>query len=118
MIDILSKRACENDVLTITCTGNLVLQIEAADYDKVTPIMCGGGNSSEECVSTDKTSQVKSSCDGKKACSLAALSSTFGDPCPGMEKYLLVFYFCGKMCVRARACVHVRERERERERET
>lgn len=46
------------------------------------------------CVSKNTTDIIRNECANKQSCSVLALDSVFGDPCPGTHKYLEVEYKC------------------------
>jgi len=81
----------------LQCGPPNILEIHGADYGGDAAFICGNGQGSDEaCALIDKTQTVKSRCDNKQMCTIVALSSIFGDPCPGLNKYLNVMYACGR----------------------
>ncbi|XP_068754841.1 uncharacterized protein [Montipora capricornis] len=99
-IDIRMMRTgyvCENDVIKLRCDKFKVLKIHGADYGRGEDSVCRKDQRSNyTCTLVDKTHSVKSRCDNKRKCTIKALSSIFGDPCPGFNKYLNIIYVCVK----------------------
>ena len=86
--------ACEQEILALSCEVG-VLNIVGANYGRTTDGVCGSNSAwSTECVSSSSLPPVQNVCQGKKACSVAATNSVFGDTCPGTHKYLDVDYVC------------------------
>ncbi|XP_041463533.1 L-rhamnose-binding lectin CSL3-like [Lytechinus variegatus] len=53
------------------------------------------------CASPISLNRVRSRCEGRSSCSVAASSNVFGEPCYGTYKYLEIDYVCarrGRMC--------------------
>ncbi|XP_068699106.1 rhamnose-binding lectin-like [Montipora foliosa] len=84
---------CENDIMKLSCEKSKVLEIHAADYGWREKSICSKGQQSDTCKLVDKTDTVKARCDKKPRCSITALNSIFGDPCPALN-YLNVMYVC------------------------
>ena len=38
---------------------------------------------------------LKKKCNGRPVCAIYASTELFGDPCPGVKKYMEVIYTCG-----------------------
>jgi len=49
--------------------------------------------------------EVQDKCDGESFCRLEAKNGIFGDPCPGVAKYLTVTWKCNSL-IRELYCVH------------
>jgi len=82
----------------LQCGPSNVLEIHGADYGGDAAFICGNGQGSDQaCSLVDKTQTVKLRCDNKPICTIVALSSIFGEICPGLIKYLNVMYACGRL---------------------
>ena len=100
---------CEDDVMHLDCEPPNVLEIHGADYGGAAAFICGNGQGSNQtCSVLDRTQKVGSACNDKTSCSLAAMTPIFGDPCPGLNKYLNVMYACGKFSTTSFKCVVLR----------
>ena len=91
-----SSYICEKKVMHLHCNSPDVLEIHGADYGVAADICQNGQKLHQPCTVADRTQRVKSWCDNQPECSIEASSSIFGDPCPGLHKYLNVIYACGK----------------------
>ena len=106
---IRTSYVCENGVMRLRCDQPNILEIHGADYGGAAAFICGNGEGSDEpCALVDKTQIVKSRCDNKPTCTITALGSIFGDPCPGLNKYLNVMYACGKLSITKFWCVSIK----------
>ncbi|PFX29144.1 Latrophilin Cirl [Stylophora pistillata] len=102
-----SKYVCENDMMHLTCRpSSEVLQIAGADFGESSLSICIKGEvSSPRCKLLEVTDILKTRCDNKEICSIAAMNNNFGNPCEGMNVsakqrsssvYLNVMYACVK----------------------
>lgn len=91
----------------LDCKSPDVLEIHRAEYGAAADICQNGPELNQSCTVVDRTQTVKSRCDNQPLCSIVAWSCIFGDPCPGLHKYLNVIYACGKSNViyRIKICV-------------
>ncbi|CAD5120030.1 DgyrCDS8611 [Dimorphilus gyrociliatus] len=81
---------CEHKVLKLACPAGRKIAVRRAVY--------GRGKGDMKCVSSKKSlSQVRKFCNGKRRCNVLAKNNVFGDPCPGIFKYLRVAYVCKKV---------------------
>jgi hypothetical protein len=52
-------------------------------------------SSNDSCVATGSLEKIRSFCQGKAECYMRARNDVFGsDPCPGVWKYIFLFYSC------------------------
>ncbi|XP_078594644.1 uncharacterized protein LOC144872406 isoform X2 [Branchiostoma floridae x Branchiostoma japonicum] len=96
--DLETRRVCEGGILTISCPAGKTINIVSAMYGRTQgPEVCPHptiGNTN--CISKTSLSYMRSKCQGKSRCSVAADNGRFGDPCmPFTYKYLEVEYTCG-----------------------
>ncbi|XP_035681660.1 uncharacterized protein LOC118419400 [Branchiostoma floridae] len=97
-LDLETRRVCEGGILTISCPAGKTINIVSAMYGRTQgPEVCPHptiGNTN--CISKTSLSYMRSKCQGKSRCSVAADNGRFGDPCmPFTYKYLEVEYTCG-----------------------
>ena len=48
----------------------------------------------DNCFSLNSHLILNNTCNGKTECTIRASNGIFGDPCPGIHKYLEVYYEC------------------------
>ncbi|XP_019641242.1 PREDICTED: uncharacterized protein LOC109482841 [Branchiostoma belcheri] len=92
--------ACEGGTLELSCDPGWTLLIDAANYGRTsfTHSTCGNFGS-DSCVTASSLSMVRSECEGVQMCTVGASNGLFGDPCPGIGKYLEATYRCeGNPC--------------------
>ncbi|CAH1247542.1 ADGRL3 [Branchiostoma lanceolatum] len=89
-------RACERELLTITCAEGGTILVSYANYGRTSSTYCTEGPRLTDTDCTSDTSQnlVSQLCNGQERCSIQASNSVFGDPCVGTHKYLEVVYSC------------------------
>ena len=85
--------------ITIQCRSRMVMFISMANFghrEHVTRSLCGITPQPAECTGLMDlhTQIVKDSCEGRESCVLEPHTGVFGDPCPGVYKYLEVLYQC------------------------
>jgi len=88
---------CEGSEDQLSCPEGSVVNIHEATYGRLSEDICpftqpkvpAGG-----CRAVNSLSLVRAKCNNHRSCSLDALDSVFGDPCPGTSKYLNVVYSC------------------------
>jgi len=88
---------CEGSEDQLSCPAGSVVNVQQATYGRLSSEICPfdqhavpeGG-----CRAANSLSLVRAKCNNKQSCSLDALDSVFGDPCPGISKYLNVVYSC------------------------
>ncbi|XP_063438001.1 uncharacterized protein LOC134719020 [Mytilus trossulus] len=87
---------CERNSAFISC--NSQISIAEAIYGRQTDTsICPTLVKTSNCRSPASDGKVKSQCNGKSLCELTANNHQFGDPCPGVVKYLEVKYTCTKL---------------------
>ncbi|XP_078594424.1 uncharacterized protein LOC144872241 isoform X2 [Branchiostoma floridae x Branchiostoma japonicum] len=90
-----SASACEHQTVTLRCSTGQRINIVTALYGRKTRAFCPSGPiRTTNCGSSNSLARVRTSCQGKSSCSVAASNSVFGDPCVGTFKYLSVRYTC------------------------
>ena len=84
--------ANENSTVTLSCSPGLVGSIMYASYGNglgTCPNFVLG-----DCNSANSLSIISAACLGSASCTVNATITTFGDPCPGVSKKLMVVYEC------------------------
>ncbi|XP_035671508.1 uncharacterized protein LOC118412625 isoform X11 [Branchiostoma floridae] len=90
-----TRRVCENQRLSISCPAGQQINIVSALYGRTTRAVCPSGPiRTIDCLSSTSLTRVRTSCQGKSTCSMAASNGVFGDPCVGTHKYLEVSSTC------------------------
>ncbi|CAD5116778.1 DgyrCDS5627 [Dimorphilus gyrociliatus] len=105
--DAKTKTACEHKVLKLACPAGRKIAVRRAVYGRGKGDMkvCPQKSLSKfqkriaasVCASKKSLSQVRKFCNGKRRCNVLAKNNVFGDPCPGIFKYLRVAYVCKKV---------------------
>ena len=81
--------------MTLTCPENQVIKVLGVMYGRDTTWFCEHVNGDvTSCVSDTAMVTVEELCNGKNHCVLGLGEGLFGDPCPGIHKYLSVSYQC------------------------
>ncbi|XP_078597664.1 uncharacterized protein LOC144873843, partial [Branchiostoma floridae x Branchiostoma japonicum] len=89
------RRVCENQRLSISCPAGQQINIVSALYGRTSRAFCPSRSiRTTNCRSPNSLARVRTSCQGKSTCSVAASNSVFGDPCVGTFKYLEVRSTC------------------------
>ncbi|XP_078366563.1 L-rhamnose-binding lectin CSL3-like isoform X2 [Oculina patagonica] len=90
-------RVCEDDQHSINCPGKRKIDIEYANYGRLTGgHVCGSFILTKDCKAAGSMSIVQDDCQGENTCVLEANNGKFGDPCLLTQKYLEVHYRCRK----------------------
>lgn len=86
--------SCNGRSLNIQCYNQI--HIDHAEFGRLSPDFCPGLNSTatKTCQASSALSRVKLNCQGRPNCSFRVSTDLFGEPCPGIPKYLLVRYSC------------------------
>ena len=87
-------KICENKNKTISCEGTAVLSIQYANYGRTAYWMCSTGTINTRCGAPNSSSVITDLCQDETVCTLTSSNFVFGDPCPGVFKYLEVRYHC------------------------
>ena len=87
---------CEHYSKDIQCPVGKVIKIGYANYGRTSDIPCQGARKyiTTNCRSNSAFRIASTECQGKSNCTLKALNSIWGNPCPGVIKYLDVRYQC------------------------
>ncbi|XP_066288315.1 uncharacterized protein [Branchiostoma lanceolatum] len=88
------RRVCEHGALSVQCPAGKRINIKSALYGRTSREFCGRQIYTTNCRSSNSGARVKSSCQGRSSCSVAASNGVFGDPCHGTNKYLEVEFTC------------------------
>uniref|UniRef100_H3BBF9 Protein eva-1 homolog C n=2 Tax=Latimeria chalumnae TaxID=7897 RepID=H3BBF9_LATCH len=95
--------ACDGDRLTLQCPRHSTISIQSAFYGRRVPRsqLCRGQRPEEmetgtlNCMATTTLQKLLDECQDYRSCQFPVNSHVFGlDPCPGINKYLLVSYKC------------------------
>lgn len=94
---------CEGNTSQIACDRRMWIHITKANFGRtIAGQVCGvaaDASQSTQCYSSGSLEKVRSFCEGRQTCRLAATSKVYGDPCPRTPKYLEVEYTCNEnMC--------------------
>ena len=86
----------ENGLAVVTCEGtnNTIASIVFSSYGAPTGSCSSGFARSPTCDAANSTAIAAAACVGRRACSLPALNSAYGDPCLGTPKRLAVQVTC------------------------
>ncbi|XP_072176985.1 L-rhamnose-binding lectin CSL3-like [Diadema setosum] len=91
------KYVCQNRMLSLRCPNGRKLSVGYAAFGRRSSSICSTQTSMQiaPCRSSKTASSiVRARCNGKTSCSLPASVSVFGNPCPGISKYLKVLAQC------------------------
>eukprot|EP00058_Branchiostoma_floridae_P014133 XP_002599621.1 hypothetical protein BRAFLDRAFT_77720 [Branchiostoma floridae] len=87
--------ACEGQTMTLDCDLGQEIQVQYALYGRKDHGICPRGiHLTDNCYSSTSLSNVRSSCQGHRTCSVQASNDVFGEPCFGTSKYLQVKFTC------------------------
>lgn len=91
-----TETACPDlgESIELFCPGSQVIKIQQAFYGRINTHTCGAVAGASWCSSSTASRVAKQRCEGKRSCSLSASSGLYGDPCPGVGKYLTVSWDC------------------------
>ena len=93
-----NKFACENDMLKIRCSHESVLEIINAEFGRLLKDVCPVEKPTKSCsIMQNHDDVVKKNCNGRQVCPMVVSTDVFGDPCPGVTKYMSVIYACGRL---------------------
>ena len=94
--DIQRLVVCEYETAYLSCTHHAVIHVLSAMYGRTDNITCPSKNSyiKATCEEQNSSSIVKEGCEGRQNCTIWVSHHTFGDPCPGIWKYLNLSYQC------------------------
>ncbi|XP_054752585.2 L-rhamnose-binding lectin CSL3-like [Lytechinus pictus] len=103
--DCTRERTCEGGSINLHCPAETpAIHICSALYGRQLPglSVCPDPRiQTINCAASSSLSRVRSFCQGRSSCSVAASNNVFGDPCGGTYKYLEIEYECarlGRMC--------------------
>ncbi|KAI8509876.1 hypothetical protein Bbelb_123040 [Branchiostoma belcheri] len=88
--------SCEHGTLHLSCLDGKTLFIVDATYGRTATSShsCSWWIGRTDCRSDVSLDIVRAACQGKQQCSVAATNEVFGDPCPLVQKYLVISYRC------------------------
>ena len=87
---------CEHFEKNITCPYGQVIKVENANYGRTSQIPCQNSRKyiTTNCKASNSLQKTKEICEGKRTCILRALNTVYGNPCPGVIKYLEFRFQC------------------------
>lgn len=89
---------CDNHSGNLKCGYGQRLKIKSAEYGRTDKEVCPTSRGRKTTDTTTCSLNVRpllgKHCDNKYGCRLRSSSSRFGNPCPGVYKYLKVRYEC------------------------
>ncbi|XP_041479294.1 neurogenic locus notch homolog protein 2-like [Lytechinus variegatus] len=86
---------CEHEQMQLDCGPDHRIHIKSANFGRKSGAhVCSLNRTLDEDCSSDSASIVMTSCEGASNCTLPVNTSTFGDPCPDVEKYLSTNHRC------------------------
>nr|XP_014280986.1 rhamnose-binding lectin-like [Halyomorpha halys] len=89
------KTACENEKLELDCGRGKTVRIIDVEYGRSDGFTCHRyPHFFLSCSSSEAYHKVHQRCDNKEKCTIVANTDEFGDPCPGIIKYLKVKHRC------------------------
>merc|ERR1719189_3086727 len=90
--------ACQGSKLNLSCPSGFVIKIMRANYGRFSVAICneeGITDWSVNCMAPRSLRILQDRCNLERECDISADSETFGlDPCPGVPKYLEVYFGC------------------------
>ncbi|XP_037043163.1 L-rhamnose-binding lectin CSL3-like [Bradysia coprophila] len=88
--------ACEWTTLNIGCPAGYIIDVLRVTYGRMSGTICAdsGRVRNQFCQARNGYEIVDLYCSYQQQCSIPALNSVFGDPCPDTSKYLDVQYQC------------------------
>ncbi|KAI8518003.1 hypothetical protein Bbelb_040200 [Branchiostoma belcheri] len=96
-VDTRTVYACKYGTVQLSCVDGETLLIMAANYGRTSTLYSGCGcwiTCRTDCRSVNSLAVVRATCQGNEQCTVLAKNDVFGDPCPGLQKYLEVSYRC------------------------
>lgn len=86
---------CESNVFNLDCGKGKTIRIIDAEYGRFDTTTCHSYPLFfMRCEASDAYNKVHQRCDNKQRCSIVSSAAEFGDPCPGIIKYLRVKHKC------------------------
>ncbi|VDI31673.1 Hypothetical predicted protein [Mytilus galloprovincialis] len=86
---------CQNYQAKLICPQNQQIQITKGFFGRSNKVTCFIGNvGNTKCSASGVQQKLRTLCNGKRECSLSAGGNMFGNPCPGITKYLELQYKC------------------------
>merc|ERR1719206_664891 len=90
--------ACQGSKLNLSCPSGFVIKIMRANYGRFSVAICnedGITDWSVNCMAPRSLRILQDRCNLEHECEVPAESNNFGgDPCPGVPKYLEVYFGC------------------------
>ena len=103
---ITRELVCEGDQRMFRCAPRTYLRIYNATFGRTSNTTCLDPDQGEvnetNCQSEpDVGNKVHTTCTGRMTCIASAYNDALGDPCPGVHKYLDVYFSCeGKVLLK------------------
>lgn len=90
------KTSCPGQIMHLNCPSGTKVKISDGNYGRLSKSICPDATSGSTDTCTSKTSKahIISLCNGEQSCLIPPVSKLFGDPCPGVSKYIEVDYQC------------------------
>lgn len=103
------RTACEGQSMILKCTQGSRIFLNQVFFGRQDSQKCIKGRSivpEGGCRSSKPHKVIARDCHGRLKCTIRSSVQTFGDPCPGVSKYLSVVYMClnEKYFVKKKAC--------------
>lgn len=92
-----TKIACEGNQLQLSCEEGTKINLIRANFGRFSISICntqGNLEWSVNCMARRSFRVIQEVCGNRSDCLLFASAAYFGDPCPGVNKYLEVHYQC------------------------
>ncbi|OWF45391.1 uncharacterized protein LOC110457124 [Mizuhopecten yessoensis] len=90
---------CNGKAKALECPLRMEVRINEVFYGRANAKTCGPSPKiAKPCSSRSTLTTIRSQCVGKQSCTVTADPSLYSDPCPGIDKYLLINYICKPGC--------------------
>ena len=94
---IYQRLACQDEQLSIECPSSYVIHVTEAMFGRTTASICPNetAEASLNCSEPTALQTAARMCDNQHKCDVNVTTPAFGEPCPGVHKYLSVSFICG-----------------------